>query len=49
MVAEPQLREILGVPDDHFIGVTILLGWPAGSIGPVTRKPLAEVVHHDRW
>jgi nitroreductase len=48
-VAERQFREILGIPDDRFIGVTIPLGWPAGPVGPVTRKPLEEVVHHDRW
>lgn len=49
MVAETQFREILAIPDDRFIGVTIPLGWPAGPVGPVTRKPVAEVVHYDRW
>src|SRR4029079_13597633 len=48
-VAEPKLREILGITDDRTIGVTIPLGWPAGPVGPVSRKPLDEVVHHDHW
>jgi nitroreductase len=48
-LAEPQFREILGIPDDRTIGVTVPVGFPAGPTGSVTRKPLAEVVHHDRW
>ncbi len=48
-VAEPAFREILAIPDDRTIGVTVPLGWPAGPVGPVTRKPLEDVVHHDRW
>ena len=38
-VAEPQFREILEIPADRFLGVTIPLGWPAGPVGPVSRKP----------
>lgn len=49
MTAEPQVRTILGVPDDVYIATTIPLGWPARSFGPVARKPLDEVVRHDRW
>ena len=48
-VAEQQFREILEIPAERFLGVTIPLGWPAGPVGPVSRKPLEEVVHHDRW
>ena len=48
-VAEQQFREILQIPADRFLGVTIPLGWPAGPVGPVSRKPIEEVVHHDRW
>jgi nitroreductase len=48
-VAEPQFREILQIPTDRYLGVTIPRGWPAGPVGPVNRKPLEEVVHHDRW
>lgn len=47
--AEPQLRAVLGVPDDVAIVTTIPLGWPARSFGPLTRRPMSEVVRRDRW
>jgi nitroreductase len=46
---EPGLRNLLGIPDDRTIGATIALGWPDQPFGPVRRKPVTEVVHHDRW
>jgi nitroreductase len=49
MQAEPQIREILGIPEDVHLGSLIPLGWPERRFGPVTRKPLGEVVHYDRW
>jgi nitroreductase len=48
-VGERQMRDILGIPDDVFIGTLIPLGYPDGPEGPVTRRPLDEVVHYDRW
>jgi nitroreductase len=47
--APEAFHRILGIPHDRHIGVTMPLGWPAGPVGPVTRKPLTEVVHRDRW
>ncbi|ADP81408.1 nitroreductase family protein [Pseudofrankia inefficax] len=46
---EPEVRAVLRIPDDRFLGVTMPIGWPAVPFGPLTRKPLDEVVHHDRW
>jgi len=46
---EPQLRALLGVPDDVAMSACITLGVPAGHHGPVRRKPLAEVVYDDGW
>jgi nitroreductase len=46
---EPQLRELLGIPDDFAIAATIPLGRPVGGHGPVRRRPLAELVFDDRW
>jgi hypothetical protein len=43
------VREILGLPDDARIEVTVPIGWPARSFGPVARKPIGEVLHWDRW
>ncbi|MFT3854644.1 MAG: nitroreductase family protein [Ilumatobacteraceae bacterium] len=46
---EPELRALLGVPDDVAMSACITLGRPAGHHGPVRRKPLAEVVYDDQW
>lgn len=48
-VNEAEVRSILGVPDEVHIATTIPLGWPERDFGPVTRKPLAEVVRYDRY
>ena len=47
--APGEFHRILSIPEDRHIGVTMPLGWPDGPVGPVTRKPLTEVVHRDRW
>lgn len=44
-----EIRAALAIPDDTFIAATITLGVPAGSHGPVRRKPLAELVYEDGW
>jgi nitroreductase len=49
MSAEAQVREILRVPEDRFVAVTMPLGWPARPFGAVTRRPVVDVVHHDGW
>ncbi len=46
---EPQLRELLGIPDGAAISATITLGRPAGSHGPVRRKPVDQLVFDDAW
>ena len=46
---EPELRALLGVPDDFVLAACIPLGRPEGSHGPVRRRPLADVVYDDRW
>ena len=48
-LVEPDLRVLLGIPADRLIGVTIPIGWPDRPFGPVRRRPVAEVIHHDRW
>lgn len=49
MPSEAAVRELLGIPEDARIAVTVPVGWPAKPFGPVRRKPLDEVVHWDRW
>jgi nitroreductase len=46
---EPELRDLLRIPEDRFLAVTMPLGWPARPFGPLTRKPLEHVVHHETW
>lgn len=47
--AEPQLRQLLAIPDEAFIAATVTLGRPEGRHGPVRRRPLSELVFADRW
>ncbi len=46
---EKELRAILGLPEEIRIGVTLPLGWPERSFGPVARRPLDESLHWERW
>lgn len=46
---EPELRQLLGIPEDVFIAGTITLGKPAGGHGPVRRRPMNELVYGDHW
>jgi nitroreductase len=46
---EPLLREAVAVPDDWMLAGHVVVGWPRGRHGPVRRRPLADVVFHDRW
>ena len=48
-LCEPQLRDLLAIPDVVAIAATISLGKPLGSHGPVRRRPIGELVFEDRW
>jgi nitroreductase len=47
--SEDVMREVLGIPKEVSIAVCIALGYPDRPFGPVKRKPVAEVLHWDRW
>jgi nitroreductase len=49
VLAEPHIREVIDLPADRIIGVTAIVGWPDRPFGPLSRRPLDEIVHHDRW
>ncbi|MEQ1700820.1 MAG: nitroreductase family protein, partial [Ilumatobacteraceae bacterium] len=49
LAVEPQLRQLLAIPDDVALSACITLGRPAGHHGPVRRKPLHDVVFEDTW
>jgi nitroreductase len=46
---EPELRALLGIPDEVFLAGTITVGKPAGHHGPVRRRPLPELVYSEEW
>ena len=46
---EPELRSLLGIPDQTLIAATITLGKPAGRHGPVRRLPMRETIFGDTW
>ena len=42
-------KEVLGLPETMEPFALIPVGWPAGKFGPVSRKPVAEIMRWDRW
>ncbi len=46
---ESSFRQVLGVPKDHGIYALVPMGYPLGRFGPVRRRPVADVLHWDRW
>jgi nitroreductase len=49
LAAEPAFRDVLGIPPEVYLGVSVAVGWPARKHGPVSRKPIEEVLHWERW
>ena len=48
-MVEPELRQLLEIPDDVGMAATITLGRPEGAHGPVRRRPLSELVYAESW
>ena len=42
-------REVLGLPEDVVPVAFTPLGWPADTPGPKERRPLEDLVRHERW
>jgi nitroreductase len=42
-------RRTLGLPSSVTPVAVVPVGWPQGRYGPTTRKPVADVVHLDRY
>jgi nitroreductase len=49
LAAEQAFREVLGIPPDVLLGVSVAVGYPARKHGPVNRKPVEDVLHWERW
>jgi nitroreductase len=46
---EGEVKALLGIPEDVSTFALMPIGWPIDNFGPLTRRPLAEVAHSDRW
>ena len=43
------VADVLNLPDSMAAYALIPVGYPLGTFGPVTRKPLEEILRFDRW
>jgi Nitroreductase family len=46
---ESEAKAVLGLPEDVDTFGMMPIGYPLGRFGPLTRRPLNEVVCADRW
>jgi nitroreductase len=46
---EDEVKALLGIPEEVATFALMPIGWPLDRFGPLTRRPLAEVAHTDRW
>jgi nitroreductase len=46
---EDEVKALLGIPEDVSTWALMPIGWPIDKFGPLTRRPVAEVAHADRW
>ncbi len=49
LVDKSSVRKVLGLPETVEPLCLIPVGYPMGKFGPVSRRPLSEVVHYDGW
>jgi nitroreductase len=49
LLREAEFKAIVGLPRDVRTWAVIPIGWPQHRFGPVTRRPVDEVIHRDRW
>ena len=49
--SEEQVKRLLGIPDDYQTACAVPMGYPSGEeqFGGAKRRPLADVVHYDKW
>lgn len=47
--APQAFRQELGIPDEVLIGTVIPIGWPDREFGPVRRRLVEDVTHHNQW
>jgi nitroreductase len=46
---EDEVKALLGIPEDVATFALMPIGWPLDRFGPLTRRPLSQAAHADRW
>jgi nitroreductase len=49
LLAEDELKALLGIPRDVKTWAIVPVGWPLRRFGPVRRRPVDEVIHLEAW
>jgi nitroreductase len=49
VAAEPQVKELLGIPADYAIAALLPLGKPVRQLTKLTRRPVAEIASRERF
>jgi nitroreductase len=49
LMAEGEVKRVLGIPKNVHTYAMIPIGWPMGTFGPVQRHPVEQVIHRNRW
>ena len=48
--SEPEVRELLSIPDPWYTAAAVPIGYPLGrGHGPLTRQPVEKLVFLDSW
>ena len=46
---QDEVREVLNLPETFAALCLIPVGWPKGKFGPVSRRPVEQIMRFDRW
>ena len=46
---EEEVKRLLGIPEEARVVALLPMGIPDEKPGPKPKKPLSEIVHHNRW
>ena len=49
LMAEGEVKRVLGIPRGVHTFALIPVGWPIGTFGPVRRHSVGPMIHRDRW
>jgi nitroreductase len=49
LMAEGEVKHVLGIPGSVHTYALIPIGWPMGTFGPVRRHSVERMIHRDRW